>query len=361
MKETITILFSIILKLILSHSKLVNEAANILLFSKISAYDRVSSISVLYMNNKFDSFSNLNSLKNSINSEIASVNPLFARIINIFIDNSSLMSILLISLVDAANAKLLSRLLNLKKDEKYRTNLITFYLFNPITICSCIKRQSVSFNIFIILLIFNNIDNFKVYFLCLLGIFFSNEHLVFFSILIIYSYHKSSLETYKKCIIILLGIVFLGVSSNLIYQDFFHIFKSIFNKKDTYPNIGLLWGILNETFLKFRDFSILISLLYNLINGVIIVYLAIKLRDVCSKANTNCNTLDSKSIYSNEEGNIIFFSLLYTYQLISDWYPSEMNIIVMLCLISQIYYKLRNVYLNFGVSYIYIFINYTSW
>jgi hypothetical protein len=348
MIETLTIIISIVTKLVLYNSKLVHQAANILLFTKISVYDKISSISSLFIYNQFDVYTNLNSLKSTINSEITSVNPLFVRIITIFLENSEILTVLLISLIDAANAKLLSRLAN--KNKKSNLKLITFYLFNPITICSCIKHQSASFYIFIILIIFKNVENFYVYYLCLLGILFQNEYFVFYLIIIIYSFNLSIWKTNKKLFFTFLGIISFFITSYYLYGDYFQILTSVLAKNDTYPNIGILWGILNETFLKFRNFSILISTLYNIIIGVIIVYLTLKLRDSCNKSLHNFDILESKILFSEEEINLIFFSLLYTYQLIGDWYPSEMNVIVTICLITQIYHKIKNVYLNFGVS-----------
>jgi hypothetical protein len=146
--------------------------------------------------------------------------------------------------------------------------------------------------------------------------------------------------------------------------------------KDTNPKIGLLWGILNETFLKFRVFSVILILLYQILINLSIFYLFINIQNTpeenlieCEKAVDEKLAIDENATPENNEIdedkipeiklnlNSICFTLLFVCNLICSRYPSENDQIVILCLICSHYHLLKTPYLTFSVrKYLFMYI-----
>ena len=232
----------------------------------------------------------------------------------------------------------------------YSVNFLvqSFYLLNPVTIISCVAFKLSNIMFFIAILPvsskLNKTPELKYLFFCI-NIIVNPSHSVFliFYYLYYFSYIKeNSEETYykelKKFIIVSLITysVFIYYSLKLNFPLFGH-YVTYYDMTDTIPNIGLIWGILNETFLRFRQFCIFVLLMYNVLINTCVLFLY-----------KNYQHIDTTKSTSS-----MCFSLLYMVNCICDKYPNELQTIIFICLIVIHYEKLEDGLLNASVSIVY--------
>lgn len=213
-----------------------------------------------------------------------------------------------------------------------------FYLFNPISILNCINLRLDIFYSFLTFMFINNTKNIFGSLFLVLSLLTSPGYIflnLFMLINLFYSYSTKEKFTFIfKCIgclsliAIILGLSeinskfdynnffeYLKIFSEKLIQDVTQIYYIYYTIKDTLPNIGILWALLPETFLKFQNFSYLILINYHFILNFAIICLVSKLN------------------YQNK--NSILFALLIMVNHIIDRYPCENHYVIIMLLIMQ--------------------------
>ena len=225
-----------------------------------------------------------------------------------------------------------------EREEEFNMGVFCFYLFNPISLTSCISF---------------NLDVFYTLLNLLLGYFSSNLLLgsifafisliispgyifitiIFYAYLLIQDFKK-----YQKNIILTLLLFFLYIKygQNLIeimpFESLKNIYYNYFMFKDIRPNLGMLWVLLPSTFLKYQNYT-LIMYLVNQISLSIAVMLQV-------------NRLNSKDYkYKNSLVYILIFYITH----IIDRYPSENHLIVILCMLLQHYEIIKVKIFDLGI------------
>ena len=371
--EALISLFSIFFKILLSKSQIVRKVTKIIIFTKIEIFDEVSLQNTYFLNSKFDLSSNIQSnidFKRDFYNIHYLVARFFIHITNLS-NNFEIASIIIFALIDVVNAKLASRLnsiLNENKRENTNIKTFLFFLFNPITIACCIEKSIGSIYVLLLLVIISlNCSWFYINLWLLLMSILIPEFIIFLFSFIFYKTKTTFNENYGK--IILFYLILIHLLMFAIDGHPFSAYIYLFSKKDTYPNIGILWGILNETFLKFRSFSISISIIYHILLNFVVVYLCCNLHDlqknltikkIEKKIGNENNYFLFKFDYHNDEEEIpkkinsICLLLLFNLQIICDWYPSELYVVLLGCMIGNLYHQFKSIYLNFGVNFLYI-------
>lgn len=411
--ETLVFLLSIATRFILSKSSLVHQLIGIILFNNTTNYNKTSSISSQYIANKFNIESNISYDKISTEfTELNYINSNFSRFINMFVSESqnNNISLIVFALIDIVNAKLLDRLYKLNYNyinkkgkmtsdisntnattnnkESSVSNILLFFLFNPLTILCCLEKHLSCFYIlaFLIIAYLKTDLLFQAFFVGLFTYLFPKNIFLYFNMLIysIYlNYYKGINEKIynrkKNLILMLISYTLLSIIIILIlsfnynsnnYFGFLSVVERLYRKSETYPNSGILWGILNQTFLKFTNFSVNISIMYTTILNYVVLYLFIKALEYnyVRKDNSNTSLEDINITNDNSDNNnnrssdinnkknresnsintnfSVYLMLVYTINSICDWVPCEMDTIVIMCLV----YQIKNEYDSFWVK-----------
>ncbi len=295
------------------------------------------------------------------------------------LNNNDNLKLVYFTLIDICNAKLLNKFkfyCNDKNDKAKNTSTVKIlYLFNPITILSCISFNLSSVYILLLLIYITLKKNTIIlkYTSFILAFMICPQYSV---LLISYLFYESIYEKNIKKLSICLTLVIslCALLSFYLNINLLGIHVKYFTLTDNNPNIGLLWGILNETFLKFKYFSIYSILLYELMINLSVIYLMILIyksstNDIYLKETTDdIDQNDNKVTNTNETNSYIntinpsyfleikncnksiCFMLLYLVYFICARIPSENDQILTACLIAAHYQIFKNVYLNFSVS-----------
>lgn len=402
--ENIIFILSILVRLVLIHSKIVKKISSIFIFSNSQIYDSNSIISSNYliMNFKHSNY------KDFLLSSNSSITRLFN---SVFRSKSENFIIFFLSLIDIINSKMISRLISKKslsnkeknemENETFIFYLHLFFLFNPISICNCLVGSFSGFHLFTFLFIVSINDKMAFFKTFITGLFC---FILPDNIFLYMSYHVYECIINQKYYNIAVSKFIIFAFSYLIKEDFLYVFKFLAFKNDTYPNIGILWGILNETFLKFRTFSIISSVIFTLMINIMSLSLIIGIindlnnndnddkpnkieknvvkiseeskndlidnietnnenikEEIEEKEDPNIIKIEKDNNYFGNESSIqnkihnVLILLLYISHTICSWYPSEMNIVLIVSLISIVYNEFKSVYLNFSVRYKLIF------
>lgn len=350
----------------------VNNWASTFLFStKVSAWESV----------KESNFMSLN-FSNSTDYHSEHISYFLYKLLASLSQNPYL-GIILFSLFDILNARILTKnasLFNSPSIQEPTISIAFIYLLNPITVLSCTSFNLSSLYLLLLLMPFTISKSLLVKYLIMAFSSFINPN---YSIIIVaYGVYEAIINgTLKQMALyfglggVLTSLAHLSMNCNLFSPHYNYYMMS-----DTNPNVGLLWGIINETFLKFRGFSIQMMILYQLLIFFCICNLFIYLRTSemsfekieSSKQPNKSENENSNPIQKEKEdqttisnvnfkkiydcSNSICFTLLFTANLICDRYPSENQIVALACLAGVHFHLLRTPYLTLGVGNLF-FIN----
>lgn len=230
-------------------------------------------------------------------------------------------------------------------NEKKTKNILYFeliYFFNPISILNCISFRLDIFYIFVVLMFVKNYESFLGLFFLVLSIvispsiFFLN---IFFLIFMLKNNDKISIT--KTLIKVILSFYAIAISiyilnfkfkahnlSSLLIEaptnllnDTFMLYKNYFMIKDTHPNIGMLWSLKPETFLKFQNFTVIMLIIYQILFNILMHFLV--------------SHVKNKKIS-------LYFSLSMIINHIIDRYPTENYYIICIILLAQHVEVLKN-------------------
>jgi hypothetical protein len=212
------------------------------------------------------------------------------------------------------------------------------YLFNPISLLNCINLRVDIYYTFLTFMFVIHKNNILGSLFLVLSFLTAPGYIFLNLFMLIYFFYSNSIKNKLQFILRLLGCLFLitiiiglselnskvdlntvlnylKFSSGKLIQDSMQIYYNYYTIKDTLPNIGIVWALLPETFLKFQNFSYLIFINYHFILNVAILCLVLKM----------------KYQYKNS----ILFSLLFLINHIIDRYPCENHYAVIMLLILQ--------------------------
>ena len=201
-----------------------------------------------------------------------------------------------------------------------------FYLCNPISITSCISF---------------NLDVFYTLLNLLVGYFSSNlllgSILAFISLIvspgyiiitiIFYAYLLiQDFKKYYKNVILIFILFYLYIYFGQIFvecipfESLKNLYYNYFMFKDIRPNLGMLWVLLPSTFLKYQNYTLYMYLIYQIAFSIAVIF--------------HVNRVNMKSYkYKN---SLIYILIFYITHII-DRYPSEVHMIVILCMLLQHY------------------------
>lgn len=285
---------------------------------------------------------------------------------------------------------------DIKNKHNYSINyyFIIIILLNPISVVSSITFNLSNIYVFFVLLPYSllNKENLSI-FLTVLSLLVCPNYSIMIVFYFLYNeifkqmLKNKSFSIYKtvaNCLIKLFLpiLIIFSLFNYYLKYNLFSNYLNYFMMLDTNPNIGLLWGILNETFLRFRDFSIIILVLYQISINFLIFSLmfSIKQKIIESKSiadnksiikedidtlllestekNTNLYEEDclikENIIDISENLDTIYFTMLFANNLICDRYPSENQIVILFCLVGYHFKYIQTLYIKFGVCIIII-------
>jgi len=167
MEETFFCLLSIILRLFLANSELISLLKNVFVFKYSFINDSQSIVKTNFINSRFNIKNDYSFLSNSGGNifGVFSVNSFLSRVLASLKEQDYNTQIFIFSVIDIANGKLLSKINELllvkdsKKEDKETKQTIEsknnyilyYYLFNPISIMSCLDLQISNFYVFVLL------------------------------------------------------------------------------------------------------------------------------------------------------------------------------------------------------------------
>jgi len=213
-----------------------------------------------------------------------------------------------------------------KEKEEFNMRIFCFYLCNPISITSCISF---------------NLDVFYTLLNLLVGYFSSNlllgSILAFISLIvspgyiiitiIFYAYLLiQDFKKYYKNVILIFILFYLYINFGQIFvecipfESLKNLYYNYFMFKDIRPNLGMLWVLLPSTFLKYQNYTLYMYLIYQIAFSIAVIF--------------HVNRVNIKSYkYKN---SLIYILIFYITHII-DRYPSEVHMIVILCMLLQHY------------------------
>jgi hypothetical protein len=200
--------------------------------------------------------------------------------------NDNLISVLIFALLDICIGISIHKLYsenNVDKEEKNNfCYMELIYLFNPISILNCIKLRLNIFYTFINFMIVLNINKSLIAgFFFVLSILTSPGSFFINLSLLIYNYFSRGydIKFIKKFLVNTIGsiiFIFIGMYLNnpsMMIKETKMIYYNYFFLSDSLPNIGHIWCLLPETFLKYRTFSCIMLINYQIILNISILCL----------------------------------------------------------------------------------------
>lgn len=223
-------------------------------------------------------------------------------------------------------------------EEEFNSGVFCFYLCNPISITSCISfNLDVLFTLINLLLSYysNNILLCPIF--AFISIIISPGYIfitiIFFFFLLIQNYKK---YLHNIVLSILLFSLYIKFGDNLIdcipFESLKNIYYNYFMHKDIRPNLGMLWVLLPSTFLKYQNYTLIMYLIYQIALSIAVML--------------NVNRIQNKDYkYKNSLVYILIFYITH----ILDRYPSEIHLIVILCLLLQHYEIIKVKIFDLGI------------
>jgi hypothetical protein len=226
-----------------------------------------------------------------------------------------------------------------KGKNKNSLYLELIYFFNPISILNCISFRLDIFYLFVVLMFVTNKESFVGIFFFILSLVISPSHFFLNIFFMIFTIKNDALRIPKILINALLAFYGISISiyiinfkvqnlSNLLIEapinllkDSFILYANYFNLKDTHPNIGMLWSLKPETFLKFQNFTCFMLIIYQIVFNILFQFLVSQVKN---------NQLS------------LYFSLTLVVNHIIDRYPTENYYLVCIILLAQHIHILKN-------------------
>lgn len=241
------------------------------------------------------------------------------------------------------------------------------YLFNPISLLNCIQMKLDIFYTLVNFIFILNRNNFFGAFSLMLGILISPgfvfinffillyflitgeikqkvkfmiRFIASFYIIVILVYFSEIINTKQNLIQNQSPIILMRNYSQKLITEVKLLYFNYYTLRDTLPNIGMLWSLLPETFLKYQNFSHLMLVNYQIILNFSILCLTYKM-DYQKKTS-------------------LTYALLFLMNHLMDRYPSENHYIISILFIVQYYEVINKTIFNLAVygtvaAYILIF------
>ena len=226
---------------------------------------------------------------------------------------------------------------SLDNKEKCETGLnvgiFCFYLYNPVSITTCI-----SFNLDVIYTMINLIFAYTVNNVIISSLFafisiIISPGYIIITVLYVVFLCLHNMKKFRKNFIVILILVlsYLNLCKDA-KKSTENLYYNYFWFKDIRPNFGLLWVLLPSTFLKNQDYTLKMILIYQITLSLAVLLIVYRLKD-------------ENYFYKRSLVYILIFYINHIF----DRYPCENHQIIILCILLQHYEIIKVKILNLGI------------